>query len=94
MSSRSCASPFTVCGDADGLADEHDRPRHEHGALRCLGGPGARLFECVVERLDDALEEARTWAAEAPKRAVLVTGSIVLVGEAIAIADDREWGMA
>ncbi|MFE6966359.1 bifunctional folylpolyglutamate synthase/dihydrofolate synthase [Agromyces sp. NPDC057679] len=46
----------------------------------------------VVERLDDALEEARTWAAEAPKRAVLVTGSIVLVGEAMAIADDREWG--
>ncbi|MFB9309718.1 dihydrofolate synthase/folylpolyglutamate synthase [Agromyces hippuratus] len=40
----------------------------------------------------DALDDARKWAAEAPKRAVVVTGSIVLVGEAIAIAADREWG--
>ena len=40
----------------------------------------------------DALEDARKWAAEAPKRAVVVTGSIVLVGEAIGIAADREWG--
>lgn len=40
----------------------------------------------------DALDDARKWATEAPKRAVVVTGSIVLVGEAIAIASDREWG--
>ncbi|MFC9561772.1 bifunctional folylpolyglutamate synthase/dihydrofolate synthase [Agromyces sp. NPDC056965] len=40
----------------------------------------------------DALDDARKWATEAPKRAVVVTGSIVLVGEAIAIAADREWG--
>ncbi|MBM7830483.1 dihydrofolate synthase/folylpolyglutamate synthase [Agromyces cerinus] len=40
----------------------------------------------------DALDDARKWAADAPKRAVVVTGSIVLVGEAIAIAADREWG--
>ncbi|MGH3706314.1 MAG: bifunctional folylpolyglutamate synthase/dihydrofolate synthase [Agromyces sp.] len=40
----------------------------------------------------DALDDARKWAAEAPKRAVVVTGSIVLVGEAIAISADREWG--
>ena len=45
-----------------------------------------------VERLDDALDEARAWAAEAPKRAVVVTGSIALVGEAMAIAADRGWG--
>ncbi len=47
-----------------------------------------------VERLDDALDEARAWAAEAPKRAVVVTGSIGLVGEAMAIAADRGWGRA
>jgi len=47
-----------------------------------------------VERLDDALDEARAWAAEAPKRAVVVTGSIALVGEAMAIAADRGWGRA
>lgn len=46
----------------------------------------------AVDRLDDALDEARAWAAEAPKRAVVVTGSIGLVGEAMAIAADRGWG--
>ncbi|HEX6366054.1 MAG TPA: folylpolyglutamate synthase/dihydrofolate synthase family protein [Agromyces sp.] len=46
----------------------------------------------AVERLDDALDEARAWAADAPKRAVVVTGSIVLVGEAMSIASDRGWG--
>jgi dihydrofolate synthase / folylpolyglutamate synthase len=48
----------------------------------------------AVERLDDALDEARAWAAESPKRAVVVTGSIALVGEAMAIAADRDWGRA
>ena len=46
----------------------------------------------AVERLDDALDDARAWAAEAPKRAVVVTGSIALVGEAMAIAADRGLG--
>ena len=46
----------------------------------------------VAPRLDDALDEARAWAAEAPKRAVVVAGSIALVGEAMIIAADREWG--
>ena len=48
----------------------------------------------VVERLDDALDEAREWANEAPKRAVVVTGSIGLVAEAMEIAADRGWGRA
>jgi dihydrofolate synthase/folylpolyglutamate synthase len=48
----------------------------------------------VVERLDDALDEARAWAADAEKRAVVVTGSIALVGEAMAIAADRGWARA
>ena len=45
-------------------------------------------------RFDDltaALEGAREWAQESPRRAVIVTGSITLVGEAIALADAREW---
>ena len=54
---------------------------------------GADLVQ-PVERLDDALDDARAWAAEAPKRAVVVTGSIALVGEAMAIAADRGWGRA
>ncbi|AWB95577.1 dihydrofolate synthase [Agromyces badenianii] len=48
----------------------------------------------VAARLDDALGEARAWAAAAAKRAVIVAGSIVLVGEAIGIAADRDWGRA
>lgn len=45
----------------------------------------------VLERLDDALDEARDWATDGEKRAVVVTGSVVLVGDAIAIAADRGW---
>ena len=41
----------------------------------------------VYADVEDALEAAREWAAEEPRRAVVVTGSIVLVGEAMAIAD-------
>lgn len=43
------------------------------------------------ERVDFALQDARAWAAEAPRRAVIVTGSITLVGEAIAIATAEGW---
>ncbi|TDW31335.1 bifunctional folylpolyglutamate synthase/dihydrofolate synthase [Cryobacterium psychrophilum] len=39
----------------------------------------------------DALEQARAWASEKPKRAVIVTGSITLVGEALTLADTGEW---
>ncbi|WP_430646429.1 bifunctional folylpolyglutamate synthase/dihydrofolate synthase [Agromyces sp. GXS1127] len=45
----------------------------------------------VVERLDDALDEARDWAGRGEKRGVVVTGSITLVGDVLAIADDRGW---
>ncbi|MWB97795.1 bifunctional folylpolyglutamate synthase/dihydrofolate synthase [Agromyces seonyuensis] len=51
----------------------------------------------LYETLDDALDDARRWADSAEDertRGILVTGSIVLVGEAMAIAEDREWGGA
>jgi dihydrofolate synthase / folylpolyglutamate synthase len=38
-----------------------------------------------------ALAEARAWAADAPRRAVVVTGSISLVGDAMAIAGREGW---
>ena len=38
-----------------------------------------------------AVEDARAWAAQAPRRAVVVTGSITLVGEAIALAKEEGW---
>jgi dihydrofolate synthase/folylpolyglutamate synthase len=62
--------------------------------------PAADLLETVREvteeaeefdSLAEALELARNWAAESEKRAVLVTGSITLVGEAIALAAAGKW---
>jgi dihydrofolate synthase/folylpolyglutamate synthase len=39
----------------------------------------------------DALEAAREWAGEEPRRAVVVSGSIVLVGAAMAYAEEQGW---
>jgi dihydrofolate synthase/folylpolyglutamate synthase len=50
--------------------------------------------EDAVSRFDDvtdALDAARTWAADAPRRGVIVTGSITLVGEALSLSAAREW---
>ncbi len=43
------------------------------------------------ETVEDALAEARAWASQAPKRAVLVTGSITLVADAMALAERERW---
>ncbi|PWB96903.1 bifunctional folylpolyglutamate synthase/dihydrofolate synthase [Salinibacterium hongtaonis] len=43
------------------------------------------------DEASEALAAARAWAAEQPKRAVVVTGSITLVGEAIDIASEEGW---
>ncbi|MFC5501936.1 bifunctional folylpolyglutamate synthase/dihydrofolate synthase [Lysinimonas soli] len=64
--------------------------------------PHDELAELVVEtagpdaafpapHASDALAAARAWALEAPRRAVLVTGSITLVGEAMARAAAEGW---
>jgi dihydrofolate synthase / folylpolyglutamate synthase len=50
---------------------------------------GAEVSE--TETVAEALAEAREWAAREPKRAVLVTGSITLVGEAVALAAEQGW---
>ena len=43
------------------------------------------------DEFDRAVEAAREWATERPNRAVLITGSITLVGEAIALAEKGGW---
>lgn len=48
----------------------------------------------VAESLPEALDEARAWAERADGRAVLVVGSVLLAGEAIAHARDEGWGIA
>lgn len=41
--------------------------------------------------LEDAADAARTWAVASPGRAVVITGSVVLAGEAITLADVAQW---
>jgi dihydrofolate synthase/folylpolyglutamate synthase len=64
--------------------------------------PYVELAEIVLEATSDdatyqfdsfekAIESARDWANEEPRRAVVVTGSITLVGEAIALAAKGGW---
>ena len=43
------------------------------------------------DTLERAMQDARAWAAEAPRRAVVVTGSVTLVGEAIDLAAAEKW---
>jgi dihydrofolate synthase/folylpolyglutamate synthase len=43
------------------------------------------------DTLEEAIDEARRWAAETTTRAVLVTGSITLVGETMALAASQGW---
>ena len=38
-----------------------------------------------------AMAAAREWASEAPRRGVVVTGSITLIGDALVIAEDEGW---
>jgi dihydrofolate synthase/folylpolyglutamate synthase len=64
--------------------------------------PAERLEELVAELtesgvshefddLESALDDAREWAAAAPRRAVLVTGSITMIGDTLVLAEERGW---
>ncbi|MEV8338879.1 folylpolyglutamate synthase/dihydrofolate synthase family protein [Leucobacter sp. NPDC077196] len=48
----------------------------------------------IADSLPEALDEARGWAMRADGRAVLVVGSVLLAGEAIAFARAEGWGAA
>lgn len=51
----------------------------------------------TVSRFEDfehAVLAAREWAQAGPRRAVLITGSITLIAEAVALADAGEWKAA
>ena len=45
----------------------------------------------VHRDLADAAEAARAWAAASDRRAVVIAGSVVLAGEALALAANEEW---
>ena len=70
-------------------SSERAIPADDLAALvRGVAGPDALD---VDDDLTAAVEAAREWAGDDPKRAVLVTGSITLVGEAIALAEAEGW---
>lgn len=62
--------------DADAIADLAEA----HG-----------LRVSVHRDLADAAEAARAWAAASDRRAVVIAGSVVLAGEALALAADEDW---
>jgi len=41
--------------------------------------------------IDDAAREARAWASQSDRRAVVIAGSVFLAGEAITLSVDEEW---
>lgn len=56
--------------------------------VRDVAGPEVTY---AFDSLQDAVDNAREWAAEASNRAVLVTGSITLVGDTMALAQKQGW---
>ena len=65
-----------------------------HDQVEDIGSSKGGAAVLRFDELGEAVEEARTWAAEGERRAVVVTGSIVLVGEAMALAATRRWRAA
>lgn len=63
---------------ADRLADLVARDAPEHAVQ-------------AFESLEFAVQDARIWASQAPRRAVVVTGSITLIGDVMALAESEGW---
>lgn len=83
-------SPRTL--DAAALAELAVVPGLADSALDGASS-GQRELEIAIS-LPMALDRARGWANGAPGRAVLVAGSVLLAGEAIAFSRDEGWGIA
>lgn len=73
---------------AEELADDIEYWRF--GRWQAEPGEPEREIERYDE-LDEAIAAARLWAVQATGRGVIITGSITLVGEAMAIASAQGW---
>ncbi|MFB7252332.1 bifunctional folylpolyglutamate synthase/dihydrofolate synthase [Microbacterium sp. NPDC056234] len=62
--------------DADAIADLVEQAGHR---------------ATVHPSLAEAADAAREWAASSDRRAVVIAGSVVLAGEAIALAEEEDW---
>lgn len=79
------ATIFSVTRSQSERATPADRLAAE--ARRLVGPDRIRQFDVF----EAAIADARDWAAQEPRRAVVVTGSITLVGESIALAQREGW---
>ncbi|HCS60335.1 MAG TPA: dihydrofolate synthase [Microbacterium sp.] len=70
-------------------APESDRANDADAIADLVESAGQRAT--VHHSLADAADAAREWAASADRRAVVIAGSIVLAGEAIALAEEEDW---
>ncbi|MBI5161458.1 MAG: bifunctional folylpolyglutamate synthase/dihydrofolate synthase [Micrococcales bacterium] len=52
---------------------------------------GETVEHAVFDAETEALDAARAWAAQSPRRAVVVTGSITLVADAMRLAQSEGW---
>ncbi|WP_144873131.1 folylpolyglutamate synthase/dihydrofolate synthase family protein [Microbacterium sp. 1.5R] len=70
-------------------APESDRASDADSIADLVEATGHRAT--VHQTLADAADAAREWAASSDRRAVVVAGSVVLAGEAIALAEEEDW---
>lgn len=70
-------------------APESDRASDADAIADLVEATGRRAT--VHESLADAADAAREWAASSDRRAVVIAGSVVLAGEAIALAEEEDW---
>ncbi len=82
-------APFATQFFVTTSTSERARPVEELAELVEGVAPADTVFTFSDAEL--AFASARDWAAAAPRRAVVVAGSITLVGEAIALAEAEGW---
>ncbi|WP_460795086.1 bifunctional folylpolyglutamate synthase/dihydrofolate synthase [Microbacterium sp. GXF0217] len=70
-------------------APESDRASDADAIADLVEQAGYRAT--VHPSLAEAADAAREWAASSERRAVVIAGSVVLAGEAIALAEDDDW---
>lgn len=70
---------------------QSDRAIPAHDLVEIVSGVVGDEATLEFDDFASAIDGAREWASEGSKRAVLVTGSITLIGEAITMAQSGEW---
>lgn len=70
-------------------APDSDRANDADAIADLVEAAGQRVT--VHPSLQDAADASREWASSADRRAVVIAGSVVLAGQAIALAESEDW---